>query len=48
MHDSSWIITIKVEMLDWVMLPKITDKKHIWVLGAMVSATDCIQSIKTE
>ena len=48
MHDSSWIITIKVERFDWVVLPKIIDKKHIWALGAMVSATDCIQSIKTE
>ena len=48
MHGSSRIITFKVEKFDWVMLPKIIDKKHIWAFGAMVSATDCIQSIKTE
>ena len=48
MHDSSWIIIIKVERVDWFMIPKIIDKKRVWALGAMVSATDCIQSIKTE
>ena len=48
MHDSSWIIIIKVERFDWFMIPKIIDKKRVWALGAMVSATDCIQSIKTE
>lgn len=47
-YNPSWIITIKVERFDWVMLPKIIDKKRVWALGAMVSATDCIQSIKTE
>lgn len=37
MHGSSRIITFKVEKFDWVMLPKIIDKKRVWVVGAAVA-----------